>query len=124
MKKKIIIGSLLVLILLLLMPSIPAIQQKTIEDKAYSDLVEKLKDLEVLDGDMKFPILFAFVYMFARIQAYRSFKFWDFAQPGGDYSPIIHPLLFAYAIWLFFVVVRWVDFWFAISDEFEWNWDW
>jgi len=34
MEKKIIIGSFLVLILLLLMPSIPAIQQMTIEDKA------------------------------------------------------------------------------------------
>ena len=47
MKKKIIIGSMLVLTLLLLMPSIPAIQQKTIEDKAYSDLVEKFEDVDV-----------------------------------------------------------------------------
>ena len=46
MKKKILIGSLLVLTLLLLMPSIPAIQQKTIEDKAYSDLVEKFGDVD------------------------------------------------------------------------------
>ena len=44
MQKKILLGSVFVLILLLLMPSIPAIQQKTIEDKAYSDFVEKLKE--------------------------------------------------------------------------------
>jgi len=49
MKKKILIGSLLVLTLLLLMPSIPAIQQKTIEDKAYSDLVEKFEDFDLED---------------------------------------------------------------------------
>ena len=66
MKKKILIGSMLVLTLLLLMPSIPAIQQKTIEDKAYSDFVEELKDvdledIEVLDDDVKFPLLLQFV---------------------------------------------------------------
>ena len=49
MKKKILIGSLLVLTLLLLMPSIPAVQQKTIEDKAYSDFVEELKDVDLED---------------------------------------------------------------------------
>jgi len=49
MKKKILIGSMLVLTLLLLMPSIPAVQQKTIEDKAYSDLVEQLD--EDVDAD-------------------------------------------------------------------------
>jgi hypothetical protein len=41
MKKKILIGSLLVLTLLLLMPSIPAIQQKTIMDKS---VIEKSND--------------------------------------------------------------------------------
>jgi len=40
MNKKILIGSMLVLTLLLLMPSIPAIQLNTIKDKAFSDLVE------------------------------------------------------------------------------------
>jgi len=50
MNKKILIGSLLVLTLLLLMPSIPAIQQKTIEDKMYRDLVEKIdtNDMNIL----------------------------------------------------------------------------
>ena len=42
MRKKIIIGCMLVVTLLLLMPSIPAIQQKTIEDRIHSDLVEQL----------------------------------------------------------------------------------
>ena len=46
MKKKILIGGIIVVALLLLMPSIPAIEQKTIEDKVYSDLVEKLEDVD------------------------------------------------------------------------------
>ena len=49
MKKKILIGSLLVLTLLLLMPSIPAIQQKIIEDEAYNDIVERLEDFNFKD---------------------------------------------------------------------------
>jgi len=123
MSKRILIGSMLVLVMLLLMPSIPAVQQKTIEDKAYSDLVEKLKDLEVLDGDMKFPILFAFVYTFARIQITRAFKILDFALTENWYG-VKHPLFALYGLWIFFVSVRWVDFWAYYSDELEWNWDW
>ena len=46
MNKKILIGSILAVALLLLMPSIPAIQQQTIEDKAYSDFVEKFEDVD------------------------------------------------------------------------------
>jgi hypothetical protein len=41
MRKKILIESLLVLTILLLMPSIPAIQQKTIEDGIKQDLKKK-----------------------------------------------------------------------------------
>ena len=37
MKKKILISSLFVLTLILLMPSIPAIQQNTIKDKAFNE---------------------------------------------------------------------------------------
>ena len=47
MKKKILIGSLLVLTLLLLMPSIPAIQQKTIEEGFKQDIQEKLETINL-----------------------------------------------------------------------------
>ena len=52
MKKKILIGSIIAVALLLLMPSIPAIQQKTIEDKAYSDFVEA-KDFDELFASIR-----------------------------------------------------------------------
>jgi len=123
MNKKILIGSIMAVALLLLMPSIPAIQQKTMEDKAYSDFVEKLKDVELFDGEMKFPLLFAFVYFIARNRAFRAFRILDFAL-SDDWYVFIHPLLAFYGLWLFAGLVWWVDIWFAISDEFEWNWDW
>jgi hypothetical protein len=46
MRKKILIGSMLVLTLLLLMPSIPAIQQKTINDRVLIEFVEELEDVK------------------------------------------------------------------------------
>ena len=65
-RKSILFGSIFVLALMFLMPSIPAIQQKTIEDKAYSDFVEELKELELeeiktFNDDIKLPILYAIV---------------------------------------------------------------
>ena len=50
MGKRILIGSLLVLTLLLLMPSIPAVQQRSIEDSIETReniLLERLKDINV-----------------------------------------------------------------------------
>ncbi len=72
MKKKILIGSLLVLTLLLLMPSIPAIQQKSVEEGIKQDIQEKLdtitlddlKYIDVLD-DIRHPILY---YIFVLYQ--------------------------------------------------------
>ena len=50
MRKKIIIGCMLVLTLLLLMPSIPAIQKKTVEERPYSDFVEQLNLKKIMGG--------------------------------------------------------------------------
>ena len=51
MRKKIIIGCMLVVTLLLLMPSIPAIQKKTIEVRTYSDFIEQLP-LDTIKGGL------------------------------------------------------------------------
>ena len=51
MRKKIIIGCMLVVALLLLMPSIPAIQKKTIEVRTYSDFIEQLP-LDTIKGGL------------------------------------------------------------------------
>ena len=53
MGKKIIIGSMLVLTLLLLMPSIPAIQQKSVEEGIQQDIREKLDTINLDDYNFK-----------------------------------------------------------------------
>ena len=57
MKKKILIGSILAVVLLLLMPSIPAIQTNTIREGVKQDLQEKL-DSYSLDEINQFDFLY------------------------------------------------------------------
>ena len=53
MGKKIIIATMLVLTLFLLMPSIPAIQQNTVEGGIKQDLQEKLDEIQLDDLSVK-----------------------------------------------------------------------
>ena len=146
MKKKILIGSMLILTLLLLMPSIPAIQQKTIEDKAYYDFVEKfgevdadfieffndvdLKDIEVLN-EIKHPILYYIVLFLSNFRLFHFFlvfliasSFVDFDEYGN--ISIQHPILFIISMiragWLYATLFIWQVFWINISNIMEWNW--
>ena len=128
MNKKILIGSIFVLVLILLMPSIPAIQQKTIEDKAYSDFIEKLKnvdleDIEVLDG-IRHPILYIWVIFLRDFRWVKSNIIFDIAtEPLDIFFEVIHPLLF-YG-WLLGSIIEWarINFWNDVSDRLGWGWD-
>jgi len=112
MKTKLMIGIILVLTLLLLMPSIPAIQQKSVEDKAYSDFVELLKDFNFKDlkelkkifedGFFEHPIIYFLVYV-ASFRAVRGAVLilisasWDFY---GEDITVFNPIIFIRAVWL------------------------
>jgi len=132
MKKKIFIGSMLVLTLLLLMPSIPAIQQKSIEEGIKQEIQERLdeinldvlNDIEVLDR-IKHPILYILIIS---IMSYR----WEFGIElrdisietdhwGGVY--ILHPLLFLWWFWIYWTVYLWSKFCNNVSDTLGWGWD-
>ena len=127
MRKKILIGSLFVLALILTMPSIPAIQQKTIEDKAYSDFIEDLKhvdfdDIEVLDP-IKHPILYEFVYLIYSHREMRLSRVVDIAvEYGFGYFEVVHPLLLIWAYWLGITSAIWLSVWHAISSNLGWGW--
>jgi len=118
MKKKILIGSMLVLTLLLLMPSIPAVQQKTIEDKAYSDFIEELKnvdleDIEVLDDDVIFPRLLLFVESIYKFRTFRCMLLYLISvtfDSWGNPDEVILPLVFFRAMWLSDTAYLWCFF--------------
>ena len=131
MGKKIIIATMLVLTLLLLMPSIPAIQQRTIENGIKQDLQEKLesinfddlKDIKVLD-DMKRPLLYAFYLFLVNIKLQRIFRLMDMSMESDYWGiTITHPLIFVYMCWIWTKAILFVQFWAYVSYTFEWNWD-
>ena len=119
MKKKILIGSLLVLTLLLLMPSIPAVQQKTIEDKAMNDLEDKLETI-TFDG-VRHPLLRQFIQVSIWFKVYLGNFLWYlgtdyYGNPVDPFLCDLANLIVGRAIICFY---RWQD----ISDTMGWNWD-
>lgn len=133
MKKKILIGSLLVLTLLLLMPSIPAIQQKIAEEVRYQELTEifddfGLEDIKEIMGKSalpKHPILLSFVFLIYLMRLGRSIiglalstNFLRYYEP----LEIYHPLLFLYSGWLFISGFFWLYIWMLIANILGWNW--
>jgi hypothetical protein len=110
------------------MPSIPAIQQKTIENKIYSDCIEKLKDveledIEIIDG-VKYPLLYLFVILIYNHLDIRFHRIFDIAVEYGFMGfTVIFPVLFFYSIWLGFKSKIWFSFWYYLSDELQWDWN-
>ena len=130
MGKRILIGSMLVLVLLLLMPSIPAIQQNAVEEGIKQDLQEKLesitiddlKDIEVLDG-IKHPILYFLVIFITNFRMKRAWFFIDISSYFiRRYLVVDNPLIYLRGEWLYITTWLWYYFWHNISDRFGWGW--
>jgi len=131
MNKKILIGRMLVLTLLILMPTIPAIQQNTlkdgVKDRAYNDLVEQLnlKDIREIKelGRIRHPFLYLIV---CAILVSRLERGWFYYETSIDwdshYQDVIHPLLYFRGMMLMFSAVYWGEFWTIISNIMRWNW--
>jgi len=126
MKKKILIGSMLVLTLLLLMPSIPAIQQKTIEDREYSDLGERLDDFNFKELFIKksrgfIPIILTFligtIYWFRALRGLLIFG----VGGGLSYEGEIKPFFYWRGLWLMVTAVIWISGWQFFYDYMGWN---
>ena len=134
MKKKILIGSLLVLTLLLLMPSIPAVQQKTIDEGIKQEIQEKidsitlddLKYIDVLD-DIRHPILYYLFWLFINFRIERCWKLFDIAvtieywHAGSDII-INHPLLFLRCLMLSGITLFMLVFMMDLSYYLGWGW--
>ena len=131
MNKKLLLGSILVLTLLLLMPSIPAIQQKTIEDKVYSDLVEQLdfKDIkELVDSGKLDDIKHLWLYLFVTNRLLFKGKLFTFAAKRGV-GTYKWTIWIKRPVWFVISLVIYIDFgaralfWYYISETFRWNWN-
>ena len=119
MKKKLIFGSMLVLTLLLLMPTIPAIQQ---------NLVKNEKIVESLETNLKFPILNGIIYFSLVWRLVRAFGLLSISSNGtgdGRGPPdidILHPILYFRGLWLVMSFNLLMIFSMILSHVFELNW--
>ena len=137
MNKKIPICSILVLMLLLLMPSIPAIQQKTIEDRTYNDFFEWLdfkdvkekKKMDLIRNPFVYdhPLLYLIVILLGGFRWLRCLTLAKISFDIISWNPpeyeVYHPILFLRSIWLLNTFGIWCTFWDYISDTLGWNWD-
>ncbi|UCD14589.1 MAG: hypothetical protein JSW60_04000 [Thermoplasmatales archaeon] len=131
MRKKILMGSMLVLTLLLLMPSISALQQKTIEEKTFTDLVEKfdddlkeIKELNNLGDDVKFPNLYEFLARFLALRFFRGLMLCLFGLGFMEFAIYEKfPIFNIRGVWLSistFFIADYID---GIVEKLGWNWE-
>ena len=134
MNRKLLMGSLLVLTLLLLMPSIPAIQHNIIKEdvknKVLSELSEDLdlNDLkELVDSGkldrIKHPLLYlliicSFISRKIRIDMLTVLS----VEFIGFHIIIKNPILYKRLIILTYISLYWAWFWYFISQKYGWNW--
>ena len=114
MNKKLLLGSLLVLTLILLMPSIPAIQQRSIENNK----------LNCKDDFWDYPIINLLLLLTA-IRILRGLVMMQFAGADlfyPDFTDIKHPLLFIRGWWLAYTGDAFCDFLFIIAKMVGWEW--
>ncbi len=132
MRKKILIGSIFVLTLLLLMPSIPAIQQKTIEGRIHSNLVEQLdfrniNEMERLD-QIKHQYLYALVVAILLFRDFRINILNEISYDVIEWRPIFpiieinNKVLFARFLMLLFTTALFASICEEISNKYGWNW--
>ena len=126
MRKKIQIGSLLVFIMLLLMPAIPAISFKTIENDNKQEIDKEIPidDIPFKPPD-KFPLLFYFVLVIGYFRVFRLYILLKYSIKEGEYPgdfEIIHPLILIRCLILLWTTDWWLEGWHSISDYFGWGW--
>ena len=120
MNKKILISSLFVLILFLLMPTIPAIQQ---------NLVKNEKIVESLETNLKFPILNGIIFFLLISRLVRAIALLSVSSNGTDDGgrgppdiDILHPILYFRGLWLVMSFNLIMISSMILSDVFELNW--
>ena len=135
-RKKILIGSIFVLALMLLMPSIPAVQQNTIEEGIKQDIQEKIDSLIINDfrgikeliGD-RHPILFAICLIMVFMTNFRITRsdilfFYSTIYVDGGWNPgyyeITHPLIFIRSLWLFFTGAICSEIAYLLNEIYGW----
>jgi hypothetical protein len=132
----VVLFSVFVVFLIVLLPSLSAVQIRSVEKTFQSKSIEQKDIIDIKDFGYKLkvdcfpkhPILFSFVktiFVFRMFRAYIYFYYsmeyhYDGWQP---YWEIIHPLLFIRCWMLFMTCELWYEFWSNLSDFYGWDWE-
>jgi hypothetical protein len=119
MKKKLIFGSMLVLTLLLLMPTIPAIQQNVVKNEKIDESEDQIK-FPILNGIVCFLLISR--YIRASILRSISSNGTDDGSRGPPDIEILHPILYFRAMWLAMKLNLLMISSIILSDELGLNW--
>ena len=141
MNKKILVGSIIAVILLLLMPSIPAIQQISVKERFNEKLQEKLETINTfdlndisLDDEIKFPTLALFVLLIYMVRYLRGFAY-SFAflyiliyimETNVEFPNLLLTLSIFTTIRGYYLLgtsVIWLLLWTFVSSRLGWNWN-
>ena len=119
MKKKLIVGSMLVLTLLLLMPTIPAIQKNVVKNEKRGESEDRIK-FPMLNGIVCFLLISR--YIRATILHSISSNGTDDGSRGPPDIEILHPILYLRAMWLAMTLNLLMISSIVLSDELGLNW--
>ena len=130
--KRVFIGGIFTVILLLLIPTSSAIQLNAIQENINSFSGEHVeynqKDYEILEGIIH-PLLYKILIPTLFLRMYISLVLtlisgeYIAGWHSAGYWEIDYPLLFLYSIRLFWKYYARLSFWDCISSTLHWNWD-
>jgi len=124
MSRIILMVSLLVLFLLLVLPSSPALHINCIREERRHTVEEEYTTLpkKTVD-DLTHPFLYLLVSMTSFFRYKRFFLLYEYAcEESWPYLTIYHPIIFARCVMLVFTTLLWINFWGYVSDILGWNW--
>ena len=132
MNKKILIGSLFIFALLLVMPSIQAIQHTVVKDTSVNEFSEALhlekrktvKEFGPLDR-IKHPLLYLFIIFISLPRILRIEVFGELSYSGEwpFHITIENKFLFLRYMMLLFTTAFWFYIWNTVSIVLGWNWN-
>ena len=128
--KKILMGGFLTVILLLMMPLVPAVQIHAIENQIHEKFNGlNTEHLSSADLPEKFPLLYAFVRLITISRLYigvlilyLSVEYVDTFYWFEDPFEITRPMLFLVGMFQMARTFGWEYFWVYISIILKWDW--
>lgn len=130
MKKRILLGCIIAVVVLLLMPSIPAGHLNSIQNRInqVNDVISEQPIFHIKgfpEIPERFPLLFLLISSIIICRLIRYYWLFEWSTEPGELPReynIIHPLLYARSTILLLKTGLWITGWEGIANYFGWDW--